>query len=84
MLVEDTELLDEATDEATEELAEELTEELTELEERLELDEDGALELDEFEELEELVAGTEHSLVPPPTRPPKVASLQVKVPVRTL
>jgi hypothetical protein len=35
-------------------------------------------------ELVEVPLGTEHSLVPPATRPPKVASLQVKLPASVL
>jgi hypothetical protein len=59
-----------------------------------ELDEElGLMELDEEllgtellleEELLEEAEGVEHSLLPPATRPPKVASLQTKLPVSVL
>ena len=75
------ELLDDGTDEEAEELSEE----------RLELEDEGAVELEAVDvtELdvrdEELpLPGAEHSLVPPAMRPPKVAALQTKLPVRTL
>ncbi|MEC5387613.1 hypothetical protein VVD49_17910 [Uliginosibacterium sp. H3] len=45
------------------------------------LDEDGPV-LDD--ELLAVAVGTEHSLTPPATLPPKVASLQTKLPVSTL
>jgi hypothetical protein len=53
----------------------------------LELLEDELLGVELLTELLELVAvpeGTEHSLVPPATLPPKVASLQTKLPVSVL
>ena len=42
------------------------------------------LELDGLELLDEVTEGIEHSLVPPAILPPKVAALQVKLPVRFL
>ena len=51
--------------------------------ELLELDEElGLIELDE--ELLEEAEDVEHSLLPPATRPPKVASLHTKLPDSTL
>lgn len=89
--------LEEEPDELLEELLEDvppeeelLDEELEELdedeldEEELEDDEE-ELELDE-ELLDEPLpaAGTEHSLTPPATRPPNVASLHTKLPLSSL
>lgn len=77
--LEDEELLDEELEEDEELDDEELDDELLELL----LD-----ELEELELLDELLEpgllGTEHSLTPPATRPPKVASLQTKLPTRDL
>lgn len=72
-LDEEEELLDELDDELDELLEEELLDELDEL------DEDEPLPIEHW-----LPVGAEHSLTPPATRPPKVASLQVKVPERCL
>jgi hypothetical protein len=53
-------------------------------------DEAGVLELErelatlEAVELLLAAAGREHSFTPPPVRPPKVASLQAKLPLKTL
>ena len=70
-------------DELEELLEDELLDELEELDEELleELDELDELEEDDEELLdEELPDLTEHSLVPPATRPPKVVSAQAKLP----
>ena len=75
--VEDEELL------LDEELLDELLEELLELDDELDELVDDELEEDELEE--ELVPeGMEHSFTPPVTRPPKVASVQGKVPLSSL
>jgi hypothetical protein len=55
-----------------------------ELERELELIEDRELDDELTELLEPGVTGREHSLTPPAMRPPKVASEQVKVPLRVL
>ena len=74
--LEDTALDDELLGGLMDELEDELAGALLEL--------DDLLALDDCEELDELLPGTEHSSVPPVTRPPKVASLQTKLPVSTL
>ena len=73
--LEDEELLDEELEEDEELVDEELDDELLEL------------LLDELEELELLPVppeGTEHSLVPPAIRPPKVVALHTKLPISVL
>jgi hypothetical protein len=77
-------------------ITEELDDELDGIDEDEDEDEDGGAlddELDGREEelldgvdelLEPPKAGAEHSLTPPATLPPKVASLQTKLPLSTL
>lgn len=72
-------------DELDEELDELLDELLLELDDELDEDELDEEELDEEEDEDEPPPlGTEHSLTPPAMRPPKVASLQVKLPTMVL
>jgi hypothetical protein len=85
--LEELELLELLLDELEEELL--LDDELLELLDELELDDvDELLELEELldEELPVPLPGIEHSLTPPATRvpAPKVASLQTKLPLRSL
>ena len=76
--LDEEELEEELLDEELELLDEELDEEDEELDDEELLDDDE--ELEEEPEPE----GAEHSFTPPATRPPKVASLHTKLPVRTL
>ena len=77
----DEELLEDELDDELEDELLELDDELDELEE--ELDELDELE-DELDEEPPPFDGTEHSFTPPAVRPPKVASLQTKLPTRVL